>query len=720
MRVPNKTELKSRKFIIIYVVFLLLIGVGFFLWQKYKYPFVDSEITSAVAKQTDKLYSISYDSLYFDEVLGDAFLKNIRITPDTARLKTMTYDEIPSVVLEVKINSIRVNGVKTLSALSGENLIGDSLVIDQPEVILYTLKPFNKQTKIEKEATSIYEDILGKLNFIKARYVFINEVNVLSKDFYTKNKNFALFNAKIKIEDLLIDSTHNEASDRVLFSKQAAFVADSFVTYNNERKDLLVKDINFSGMHRSLLFKEIELNRFDDDSSGGFILLKAKMLSLSGINSNEVVKKKNIILDTISCEDIEFFQPPKINIDVASAKNKPTNDSTGFMNVYSINLKHIGFPKVHFIPARKSSVVLGNISIKINDVQADKIGKLRKKPLEYSKEVAIGLSSMDLKSNDNHFDFSLRGLEVNSLRKSFRINSFQIIPYKGEKAFAAAEKFQADRYDLTMKNLVFSNIVMNDVLDRKLIASNLDIGSTNAKIYRDLTKPLEKKSKVGNYPSQLLGKLDMNINIKKMTLNNAEIEYKERQENTDSTGIIAFSNSTITISNVTNLPEAIRENNELNIAFQSNILKQIPIKGNFIFILNNKEGNFRANGHTGEFNADILNKVTIPMALIKIKSGQITSLDFNFKGNDKSAKGMVAMKYNGLKVDILKRDKNTNDIKKRGLVSLMANVIVKNDNPINGTLREVNPTYERNDYKSFFNLVWKTLFTGIKETVGMP
>lgn len=698
----------------------MVIGIGYFFWQKYKYSLVDSELNTAISKQTDKLYSISYDSLYFDEVLGNAYIKNIRITPDTARLNRMFFDEIPSVVLDVKINSIRVSGVKTVGALSGENLVGDSLVIDQPEVILYTLKPFNKQTKIESEASSIYEDILGKLNFIKARYVFINEVNVLGKDFYTKKKNYALFNAKIKIDDLLIDSTHNDASDRVLFSKQAAVVADSFVTYNNERKELLVKDINFSGVHRSLLFKEIVLNRFDDDSSKGLVLLKAKLLSLSGINSNEVVKKKNIILDTISCEEIEFFQPPKINIDVAGTKNKPTNDSTGFMNVYSIDLKHIGFPKVHFIPARKSDIVLGNMSININGIQADKIGKLRKKPLDYSKEVAIGLSRLELKSKDKQYDFSLKGLEVNSLRKSFRINSFQIIPYKGEKAFAAAEKFQTDRYDLTMNNLVFSDIVMNDVLEKKLIASRLDIGNTTAKIYRDMTKPLEKKSKVGNYPSQLLGKLDMNINIRKMTLNNAYIEYKERQENTDSTGIVGLANSTITISNVTNLPEAIKQNNELDMAFQSNILKQIPIKGNFIFTLNSPEGNFRANGQTSSFDAEILNKVTIPMALIRIKSGKINSLNFNFKGNNSHAKGNVVMKYDGLKVDVLKRDKNTNDIKKRGLVSLVANVIVKNDNPLNGTLREVNPEYQRNEYKSFFNLIWKTLFTGIKETVGLP
>src|SRR5690606_34292301 len=137
-------------------------------------------------------------------------------------------------------------------------------------------------------------------------------------------------------------------------------------------------------------------------------------------------------------------------------------------------------------------------------------GKVRFKPLKYSKEVAIGLNSMRLKSKDNHYEFYLKGMEVNSLHKTFRINSFRVIPYKSEIAFAAAQEYQTDRYDLTMNNLVFKGIVMNDVLDRELIASRLDVSSTTAKIYRDLTKPLELKSKVGNYPSQMLGKLDMN------------------------------------------------------------------------------------------------------------------------------------------------------------------------------------------------------------------
>ena len=108
------------------------------------------------------------------------------------------------------------------------------------------------------------------------------------------------------------------------------------------------------------------------------------------------------------------------------------------------------------------------------------------------------------------------------------------------------------------------------------------------------------------------------------------------------------------------------------------------------------------------------------MGLIKINSGKINSINFNFKGNDSSAKGDFVMKYDGLKVYVLKSDKTTKEIKKRGLASIAANLIVKNDNPGASGLRKESPKYERDIYKSFFNLVWKTLFTGMKETIGIP
>ena len=158
----------------------------------------------------------------------------------------------------------------------------------------------------------------------------------------------------------------------------------------------------------------------------------------------------------------------------------------------------------------------------------------------------------------------------------------------------------------------------------------------------------------------------------------------------------------------------------MTISFDTKLFNAIPIKGTFKFFLNGTGGNFETNGHVSSFDALLLNKVSVPMALIRLNSGTINSVDFNFKGNDLKADGDFVMKYEDLKVDVLKRDDDSKKIEKKGLTSFLANTIVKNSNPYNGHLRKETPHYDRNIQKSFFNLVWKTIFTGMKKTVGLP
>lgn len=710
----------TKRLLYIVVGILIVVTIAYLIWQNYKYQFVGDKVATTLAQQTDSLYSIKYDSLSFDEVTGYASLKNIRIIPDTNRAKLLSPEDMPGILLDITVASLTVTGVKTAKALQGNKIEGDSIIIDDPEITMYSMKALQKGTKIEKQASAVYEEILGNLDLIKVGFVFVNNVNVKGIDFYTKEKNFDFINGKFLLEDVLIDSAHNLDTSRVLFCRQAAFNVDSFFSYNHNRREISVKGAKFLGKQKLLSFNEISADRFPGDSSKGIRLLDARLLTLTGVNTNEVIKNKNMVVDSIACPEITFYELPVENLKTGDAKDSSSTDSTGFSNVYGVYLKNLSFPKVSFIPFSKSNYTVGNIAVKLNEVRAGVFSSLIRRPMEFTKEAEVDVSSFSLKSKDNHYNFAFKDISINSLDKELKIHSFNIIPFTGEKQFAAKFKFQKDRYDISMHGISLKNINMNGLLDKRLMASGLIINQVTAKIYRDLHKPLEEKSKVGNYLSQLLMKLDKPVSISKATITNALIEYRENEEISDSTGTVTFYNSRFDISNITNIPAEIQKDNQLKINFDTRVLKSIPLKGNLNFVLNDQDGHFTVNGHAEGFDAKILNKVSIPMALIHVNEGRINSLDFNFKGNNTKAKGEMTMKYKGLRVDVLKRDKDTKELKKRGLASFGANLLVKNDNPGSEGVREVSPEYDRNIYKSFFNLVWKTLFTGMKQTVGIP
>lgn len=706
----------SKKRLIIISVVILLGLAGYFTWQHYKNRIAGNTLESMVTNQTDSLYTIKYDSLSFDEITGHATMKNIRIVPDTDRIKKMNVENMPDILLDVTIESLVVTGVQTAKALHANKIEGDSVIINNPQIILYSLKPLQKKTIFQNEATALYQQILGKLDLIKVGFVFVNNVHVKGIDFFTRDNNYELINGKFVLEDVLIDSSHNLDTNRILFCKQAAFTVDSFFTYNHNRKELEVKQVHFLGKQQKLLVNDILVNRFANDSSAPIRLLDAKDLALNGINTNEIVKNKNLFVDTILCRDIILYELPVENLKTTPGKSPAPVDSTGFTNVYSVYLKHLNFPKLTFVPFANSNYSIGNISIKLNEVNADRIVQIENHPMNYTKEAEVNVDRFSLESKDKTYNYNFRNISINSLQKSFHINSFNLVPFAPEQKFADAFHFQKDRFDVKMSGLTLSNININRLLDKRIEASELIIDNVDAKIFRDMHKPLQHISKVGNYPSQMLMQIGQPVNIEDIKVKNAYVEYREKETASDSIGVVKFTNTNLDISNVTNIPEAIQKNNEMNISFKTQALTAIPLTGNFKFLLGNKNGEFFVNGHGKGFDATLLNKVSVPMALVKINTGKIQSIDFHFKGNNRSAGGRFLMNYDKMKIDVLKRDKETNQIKKRGLLSLAANLVVKNNN--SGT--SVTAKFDRDIYKSFFNLVWKTVFAGMKETLGVP
>ncbi|MEO8569578.1 MAG: hypothetical protein ABI419_10585, partial [Ginsengibacter sp.] len=691
MHLPTFFKSVSRKFILVAAGIIIALGIVFFIWQKNKYRIVNETIASTVAKETDSLYVVKYDSLHFDEILGTAYLKNIHVAPDTARIKNTNADDLPLILLDIQIESINVTGVKTDKALVGKQMVGDSVVINNPEVTVYFLKPLKRETKIEVEAKTVYDQILGNLNLIRAGHVFINNITVRGVEFASKEKEFDFINGNVQLTDVLIDSAHNLDTTRTLFCKEADVSVASFITYNNARPELRVNNLNFRGQDNVISFEEIMVNRFENDTSGGSKLLTAKDLHLDGLDANEFVKNKNIIVKNITCSHITFYEPPLRNLAPATNKKQEKEDTTGFRHVYSIDMSKLNFPSVTYIPQPGSKYKPGNIAIKINEVKADEIMQVQKHPLDFSNEAEISCSSIKLKSEDGNYNFLYQNIVINTLRKQLDIGSYTIRPTYGEREFANRQHYQNDRYDVVLKGISLEGIHMKDLIDKKLIASALVVNSVSAKIYRDLQKPLQDKNKVGNYPSQMVAKIDIPVNILKATLSNAYIEYKEREALSDSTGVIKFTGATFNIANITNAPEAIQKDNTMKISFKAKALGTIPINGSFTFFLKDTSGKFIAAGNISSFDAHLLNEISVPMALMRINTGTINSLEFNFKGDNYGAGGKMVMKYSDLKVDVLKRDEKSGGVKKKGLTSLLANIIVKNDNPRNGNLREVTP-----------------------------
>ena len=110
-----------------------------------------------------------------------------------------------------------------------------------------------------------------------------------------------------------------------------------------------------------------------------------------------------------------------------------------------------------------------------------------------------------------------------------------------------------------------------------------------------------------------------------------------------------------------------------------------------------------------------------PTVNISLKSGYIDSLHFKFDAGENVSNGWMRFIYNDLEIELPEEKGENHDFKDRLLVFLANNIILKSSNPSgNKPVRVVPIQYERNKQRFMFNYTWKTLYSGIRETVGIP
>ncbi len=143
------------------------------------------------------------------------------------------------------------------------------------------------------------------------------------------------------------------------------------------------------------------------------------------------------------------------------------------------------------------------------------------------------------------------------------------------------------------------------------------------------------------------------------------------------------------------------------------------IQSLFRLQLDKTTGDFTVQGTQSPMNGPVLNPLIGPMALAEMKSLQIKKIAFYIQGDDNRASGRLTLLYNDLKVKLMTVTDDGHLIG-AGLMSFLANkALLYPDNPMPGEpVRTATPTAIRDPYKSFFNLIWKCLFTGMLQTVG--
>ncbi|AXY72646.1 hypothetical protein D3H65_01060 [Paraflavitalea soli] len=358
-----------------------------------------------------------------------------------------------------------------------------------------------------------------------------------------------------------------------------------------------------------------------------------------------------------------------------------------------------------------------SVSIDLLRIAVDSLHDKDTTRILFAEQAAVKCKKASWTSKNKLYHYEVRDIDLNSGAKQLSVHRFVMDPRMPEQKFLQQFKYANDRFDIDLQQVRVTNLNVPLLLREQVKADSLISGKSSIRIYRDLSYPHDKKSRVGTYPQQAVMKLPMEVDIGQALFHNSFIEYKERNGKSEKSGKVQFYNAGLRITNLTSYKQDMAQH-PMRMQFNAQFLNKAPVKAVINFYPDN--GKFTIAGEMGSMSAKGVNELTEPMGLAKIETGTITSLQFNFTGNDHAADGHLTVLYDDLKITLLKKDTVDNSLSKKKFASMLANIKVMNANPgKNGEVRRATVHYDRDETKSFFNLVWKSIFTGVKESVGI-
>lgn len=697
-----------------YLIAILVVGAiaGYIYWQKNKKVIIKQSIQNAIQKKTDSLYFIHYDSLNIDEVNGNASFYKVTLQSDSVQKAMLnTIDSLPNALYNIRVDEVTARGVDMAGLLQKNNVSAKSILLNKPIIQIINTGVDRPKPYTYNDTLELYQKITGKFKSIHADTIQVVNGTILITD--KKGKALTtLENINVTLHNFLIDSTRNYQNIISYFikdvkatveniqlpeSKNGSRVNITKLLYNAPEKILQVNSIQqYSAGNTTPVIdvKNVQVNQLNTDA---FILnqqLKAGLVTCDGgvvtvyrkgkkkMSGEEAIEISSDLIDEAQIGGIKLANTKIIVKDLANADENP----------FIIN-------DVTFLASNVVSLTNGST---INN-------------LINNAEWKLSAGGFSFITKDKLYKFIAAGLLLNNKAGTIKIKQILLKPQLSEAEFVRVSKVQRDRLDLS-----FSNILLQGVNFKKLVSAKiLEVESVylqpSLKIFDDRTLPFSTISKVDKYPQQLLVNLNFPFYIKKVRVNNGTVFYKEKARKSEMAGTPNFTNINGVIANVTNIPARIRANKIMNVNVSSLFLGTASIKTEWLLPLNLQDTVFTVTGEVGPMDATVLNQIIEPLGMASVKKGQIKKLSFDLTCDNYKGKGHVVFLYNDLKVEVLKM--SDDELKKRGLATFLANTFIKNDNPSKNNTYTGTVNFNRDIYKSFFNLLWKSVFDGVKKTV---
>jgi len=452
-----------------------------------------------------------------------------------------------------------------------------------------------------------------------------------------------------------------------------------------------------------------------------------KRLALKRVHPIKVYFNRELHLKTLHIEHPVikvYYQHPR------DEENEPEDKRSAWQRLSkylkSIKMEEIILDNIDFQYIDKSSGKpqidgVKNLSIHIQDLLIDSLSDRDKSRFYFTKEIFVRIRDHEYVSKNKLYTIYFNDLSISSSKKFALVRDLRVIPRYPEMEFYKHLSDRRARMELHLANALLQNIDFKRLITkRQLRASSLSLIKADLHVMLDLRNKRPNYDRGYHYPQVALKRLGLNTLIDTLSVQKSSINYSEYTPITARRGRLFFNNIHGDIYNFTNDTASLRKNKWIHSYFSLMFYGKARLDLNMNFNLLSPKDEYNYTGNLAAMNAKNFNQLSRPLALLRINAGRIDNAHFKVNADYRNSQGRLLLKYSDLNIGLLRIDSNK-VLHKQMLRSLVANnVLLRESNPLpDGSLKIGKINYHRPDSIAFFGNLWQSIYTGLRETIGI-
>jgi hypothetical protein len=365
----------------------------------------------------------------------------------------------------------------------------------------------------------------------------------------------------------------------------------------------------------------------------------------------------------------------------------------------------------------KSKLSVKDLGLQLRNIRIDSASIMKKK-LFITDDIELNVSGFSMESSREYYRLTTDRFVLSSASRHIVADSVRLEPLLPRYEFSRKWGYQTDRIDMTISRFHLDNVNFTAMVDSgHFYAAMLKVDSTEVNIFRNKKLPLPP----GHAPGLLhltFRNLSQPIKIDSVSIQKSDIVYTEHRKGVPKPGTIRFVNLQTAISDLSNYNQDLKNGHKTTMQAQTEVMGKGILKSYFTFFMSDPNGSHTIYGNFGSMKIAEFNPVLEHLAYVHVESGIIHNMEFSMKLDLDNASGWVLLNYENLSLELLQSETLDQGIG-QGIKSFIANTFVIQESNSTPPLRKGKIKFDRVELKSVFSYWWKSLASGIKNSIGL-